>query len=255
MTTRVRALLSLGLFSVVVVALLVGLGVWQLQRLAWKEALIAMTRANATAPPVAPPAEAEWPTLDAATLEYRHVKVEGVFETGATVFLFTPEPLHPRPGHDGPGYLVMTPLALNDGSRILVDRGYIAAERQPDFLRDDALSGAEAPSVVIGLIRLSEPRRWFSPHDDLFKRLWFTRDIAGIAAAQRLERVAPFSIDADATGDQNAVPEPGQARLNFPNDHLQYAVTWFGLALVWAGAYAAFAWTTLKMENAGPGGR
>ena len=102
------------------------------------------------------------------------------------------------------------------------------------------------PVVVTGLMRASEPRNWFTPADDPARGQWFTRDPVAIAAALKLARAAPFTIDADATGDPGDLPQGGETILAFPNNHLAYAFTWFGMALALAAVSGAFALTRLR---------
>jgi surfeit locus 1 family protein len=89
----------------------------------------------------------------------------------------------------------------------------------------------------------------FSPDNDPGRNAWYRRDPAEIASAMKLERVAPFTIDADATPNPGALPEGGRTRINFPNDHLGYALTWFGLALALAGVFGVFAWQRLRQAR------
>jgi surfeit locus 1 family protein len=235
----VSSLIWPGLFTLIGLAILVALGVWQLQRLAWKEALIAEISARVGAPSVAPPPEAEWPRLNPAEYEYRHVRVAGAFDFAHQALVFrTLE--NPRGRYGGPGYLVLTPLSLADGAIIIVNRGFIPGDRK-DAASRRGEAGAGSVEVV-GLMRASEPRNWFTPADDPARGEWFTRDPSAIAQAMKLDRVAPFTIDADAGPDPSVLPEGGETILAFPNNHFGYALTWFGIALALAGVFAVFAW-------------
>ncbi len=244
----VSALIWPALFTAAGLALLIALGVWQLHRLAWKEALIAEVSARVGAPPIALPPPAEWPQLKPADYEYRHVRVAGNYDFAHQVLVFRPL-ASPRGRYGGPGYLVMTPLRLADGSIVIVNRGFIPDDKKAAFL-----SGAEngpAAAEVTGLMRSPEQRTLFTPADDPAAGQWFTRDPAAIASAMKLERVAPFTIDADAGPDPAALPEGGETILSFPNNHLSYAVTWFGMAFALAGVFAAFAWRKRREIGAG----
>jgi surfeit locus 1 family protein len=237
--TLMRALLWPGLFTLVGLAILVALGFWQLHRLAWKEALIGEVSARASAPAVAAPDEADWSGLDSAGYEYRRVHVAGTYDFANQALVFRALE-NPRGPYGGPGYLVLTPLRLADGASIIVNRGFIPSEQRSAF----SAASTQAPRVanVTGLMRASEPRNWFTPADDPARGQWFTRDPAAIAAAFKLERIAPFTIDAEAGPDRDALPEGGETILTFPNNHLAYALTWFGMALALAGVFAAYAW-------------
>ncbi|MGO4870513.1 MAG: SURF1 family protein [Roseiarcus sp.] len=242
MTKRARSLIAPALASVIGIALLVGLGVWQLRRLAWKEALIAAVETRVHAAPVDLPAEADWPGLKAANFEYRHVRVAGVYDANRQALVFRALS-NPRGRYGGPGYLVMTPLRLANGAEVLVNRGFVPQDRKDEAL----LIGSEAGETVVdGLMRSSEARTWFTPADDPKRGQWFTRDVQAIAGAMGLSRCAPFSIDADAGADPAALPEGGETIVDFPNNHLSYAATWFGMALALAGVFLSYARTRLR---------
>jgi surfeit locus 1 family protein len=247
MSGRVRSLVAPALATLVGVALLLALGDWQLRRLAWKEALIAAVETRVHAPPVDLPPEADWPKLDPADYEYRHVRLSGVYDASRQVLVFRALG-EPRGRYGGPGYLVMTPLKLASGAEVVVNRGFV-----PQGRRDTAALGAEgeAPSVVTGLMRASETRTWFTPADDPASGQWFTRDVGAMARAMSLTRPAPFSVDADASADAAAIPEGGETIIAFPNNHLSYAMTWFGMAAALIGVFAAFALTRLRADVGG----
>jgi surfeit locus 1 family protein len=251
MPARLRSLLWLGLFALLGFAGLIGLGLWQLERLAWKEALIAEVEARVAAPPVDAPAEADWARLTPSDYEYRHVRLGGTYEFAHQALVFRALD-HPRGRFSGPGYLVMTPLRLADGVHVIVNRGFIPQDQKARF----AAESGEGPADVAltGLMRASEPRTWFTPSDDPARGEWFTRDPGAIAAALKLDRAAPFTIDADATGKPGDLPQGGETILAFPNNHLGYAFTWFGMALALAGVFCAYAATRLRGPGAENGG-
>jgi len=141
---------------------------------------------------------------------------------------------------------VMTPLKLASGAEVLVNRGFVPQDR-----RDAAALGVEsdAPAVVTGLMRASEGRTWFTPADNPASGEWFTRDVGAMARAMNLTRPAPFSVDADASGDPAALPEGGETIVDFPNNHLSYAMTWFGMAAALLGVFAAFAMARLQRRD------
>lgn len=241
--SRGRSLVLPGLATLVALAILLGLGTWQLQRKAWKEDLIAQIEARAYGEPGALVPEAEWPSWRADRDEFRKVRVTGTF-------------LHPfeapvyglaqgeRQGAPIQGYYLMTPLKLATGAIVMVNRGFV-----PTDLRDPARRPESQPSgevTVTGLVRAPEARNPFTPNDDPARNQWFARDPRGIAAAHGLERVAPFLIDADASPNPGGWPRGGQTPLTLSNNHLQYALTWFGIALTLVGVFGAFAWKRLK---------
>jgi surfeit locus 1 family protein len=235
-----RSLAALALATLIGLALLIGLGVWQLKRLAWKEALIAAVEARVSAPAVGLPAPSDWPALSPEDYEYRHVRASGVFDFSHQALVFR-SLSNPRGRYSGPGYLVMTPLKLTSGESVLVNRGFVPEER-----KGSADSGPSGEVEVTGLMRASEGRTWFTPSDDPSRGQWFTRDVEGIAKGLGLGPHAPFSIDADASAEPGALPQGGETILAFPNNHLSYAITWFGTALALAGVFVAYAITRLR---------
>jgi surfeit locus 1 family protein len=240
-----RSVISAAVATLLGAALLCGLGVWQLQRLAWKEGLIAEVTERVHAPPVDAPEPSAWAALRAADYEYRHVRLHGAYDYShqALVFRSLGDP-HARLG--GPGFLVMTPLKLPSGESVIVNRGFV-----PEELEADASNGPKGVTDVTGLMRSTEDRTWFTPADNPAKGEWFTRDIEKLALAMGLGPHAPFSIDADAGADPASLPEGGETVLAFPNNHLSYAFTWFGMALALVGVF--FAWVFTRGWLPAPG--
>lgn len=228
-------LVLLGVLGGLLFSGFVALGVWQLQRLGWKQELIARVEQRVHAAPVAAPSPREQPRVDAAQDEYRHVYVAGRFLHGH-------ETLVQAVTERGPGFWLITPLRSDTGFIVLVNRGFVdAAHRDPD---SRPASQADAPVRVSGLLRLSEPGGGFLRDNDPAARRWYSRDVAAIAAAQQLPAVqlAPYFIDADADAgpDRDGTPEHwpvgGLTVLRFHNSHLVYALTWFALAALTAFA-------------------
>ncbi|MBR0894453.1 SURF1 family protein [Bradyrhizobium tropiciagri] len=217
-------LLTLGMLGVV---LLSALGVWQIERRAWKLALIERVEQRMHAAPVAPPPPSSWPAVTAASDEYRRVTLSGTF-------LNAEETLAQAVTAEGPGFWVLTPLQMADGTTVLVNRGFVPPDkRDPATRRDSDLQG---PVSVTGLLRMSEPKGGFLRSNDPAAGRWYSRDVAAIAAAHRLSHVAPYFIDADATPNPGGTPLGGLTIVRFPNNHLIYALTWFALAFMLAGA-------------------
>ena len=206
-----------------------GLGAWQVQRLYWKEGLIAARAAAVEASPVAPPDSAE----AASTMEFRHVADEGVLLNDKELFVGAT-------AESGTiGYHVLTPLREADGRIVFVNRGYIPAEMKDRTKR--AAGEPAGPVRVNGLLRLPPGGKpnWFLPDNRPDLNYWFWVDLPAMAQADGFEptQVAPFYIDADATPNPGGWPKGGVTRLALPNDHLQYAITWFGLAIAMAVIY------------------
>jgi surfeit locus 1 family protein len=223
-------------------AILVALGTWQLQRLAWKADLTRRIEQRTAAEPGAILPEARWREWDAESDEFRRVRVSGTFlhDREVTVHGLRPE-------GQGPilqGYYVFTPLRLDDGTTVIVNRGFVPTELKAPARR--AEGQVAGPTTVTGLVRAPEKRAAFVPPNEPGKEAWFVRDPNEMAAARGLSRTAPFYVEADTTPNPGGWPRGGRAGINLPNNHLQYALTWFGLALTLAGVFAAFAWQRLK---------
>lgn len=231
-----RSLVAATLAALAAFAILVSLGIWQMQRLAWKEALLAEIDSRIHASPQPLPPSAEWPSLEPDDYEYRHVRVSGTFEHDHEALVFLGDSgLENLPD---PGYLVLTPLRLEDGTHVIVNRGFVPTDRQDTASR--AAGQIAGLVTVTGLMRSPQERNLFTPADDPQKGLYFTRDPALIAAHFRLGNPAPFTIDEDAEPVPGGLPQGGTTVLDVPNNHFEYALTWFGLAAALAGVYIAF---------------
>lgn len=223
-----RARRRLTAFLVLFLAAFLALGTWQVQRLFWKLDLIGRVESRVHAAKVAAPGRAEWPHVDRERDEYRRVTATGLFRHDATVLV---QAVTER----GAGFWVVTPLVLADGSAILVNRGFVPADRRSADARA-AGEIAAGPVAVTGLLRMSEPGGAFLRANDPANGRWFSRDVAAIAAERGLTDVAPYFIDADATPNPGGLPIGGLTVVAFRNSHLVYALTWYGLA-----AMSAFA--------------
>lgn len=215
---RTGFLLLIGLAGL---AVLVGLGLWQLQRLAWKEAVLAgIAERRATPLPSLPERPEE------ARDEYRDVRLSGVVGGEELHVLTSRKP-------EGPGFLVIAPLVLADGRRVMLERGFVA----------EAAKAAPRPggpvTLSATLLWPDDANRW-TPSPDRARNIWFARDVGPMAAALGTEPL--LLVARDPTGD-GVIPVP--AAVAIPNDHLEYALTWFGLAAVWA------AMTLLFLRRAG----
>jgi surfeit locus 1 family protein len=229
--------------SLVGVVFLTGLGVWQLKRLAWKEALIAAVEARAHSAPTALPPPSAWPGLEPADYEYRRVTTSGAYDYDHQELVFRALE-QPRGRYGGVGYFVMTPLRLASGERVIVNRGFV-----PEAMKAEAAKGPRGDFAVVGLMRASEARNLFTPADVPAQGVFYTTDVEALARAMSLGPHAPFVVDAEAGPDP--LPEGGETRLSFPNNHLSYAFTWFGLAIALVGVFSVYAWGRLREEHAG----
>jgi len=236
-----KTLVGLFIPAVIVLAALISLGTWQLQRKVWKEQLIATLSERLAAPPGALPALATWRALDRDDSEYRRVAFTGTFDDGKEALVYAAASAF-RPDVLGPGYWVFTPARLAEGGVVMVNRGFV-----PQGLANPAtppggdLSG---PIRITGTLRWPDARSWFSPSDDPAHNLWFLRDPASIAAAKGLKDVAPFYVEQEAPVPPGGFPQPGKLEVRLRNEHLQYVVTWYGLALVLGVVFAVWAFKT-----------
>jgi surfeit locus 1 family protein len=204
----------------------VALGVWQVERLAWKEALIARVDRHLSAMPTDAPAPSQWAALRRDEDEYRRINVRGRFDFRREVLVRASTEL-------GAGYWVLTPLRLADGDWLLVNRGFV-----PPEMRESVPHG-DPEQTVTGMLRFTEPGGSLLQKNDPSQGRWYSRDVAAIAAAQQLEgAIAPYFIDAQAKSGtpSGAWPRAGLTVVQFSNNHLVYAITWFVLAAIMAAA-------------------
>ena len=225
MTVARAKWLLLPVLCVVGVLLFTALGIWQVERLAWKLDLIARVDRRIHAPPVAVPAPGQWSMLDPKAIEYRHVAVAGRYRHDQETLV---DALTER----GAGYWVLTPLVTGMGT-ILVNRGFVPSDHADRRTR--AAGNFEELVIITGLLRLSEPRGRVLRRNDPFANRWYSRDVVAIAKARVLGAVAPFFIDADAAVNPGGLPIGGLTVVTFRNAHLVYALTWFALAALSLG--------------------
>jgi surfeit locus 1 family protein len=238
--SRARGLIWPGFFTLLMLAFLVSLGIWQMQRLNWKNDILARLDARIHAAPIPLPPSAEWQNLAAQDYEYTRVSVTGTFEHKSEALVFRPT------GGVGnkPGYHVLTPLRISGGGYVLINRGFVPEDLKAPAAR--AAGQVEGEVKITGLLRAPETRSSFTPADDAGKGLWFTRDPIAIARHYGLADAAPFSIDADASDIPGGWPRGGATVVSIRNDHLAYAMTWFGLAATLAAVFGLFAWRRVK---------
>ena len=226
------------IFTALSLSLLLSLGFWQLDRKAWKEGLIATLSERLSAPPAALPAPTTWPRLNASAAEFRrvvfpaeflHAEEALVYSTGSAL----------RTDVAGPGYWVFTPARLPGGSLVMVNRGFIPEDRkQPEARSEGQVAGM---IDIAGVMRWPEQPGAFIPQADPGRNIWFARDHQAMAAAKSLGPVAPFYIDQEAPPAPGGWPKVGPLQVQLRNNHLQYAITWFGLALALAAVFLIWA--------------
>jgi surfeit locus 1 family protein len=217
-------------------ALFVALGVWQVERRAWKHALIAAVDSRSHAAPVAAPGPDRWPAITADSDAYRRVTVTGSYLPGHATLVRAVSDL-------GSGYWVLAPLKT-DGFTVLVNRGFVTPGQR-------AAVAAREPAgriTITGLLRVSEPGGGFLRSNDPAQNRWYSRDVAAIAAARGLGAVAPYFIDADAGHNAPGAPVGGLTIIRFADNHAVYALTWFAMAALSAWG----AWYVLRREAPAP---
>jgi len=219
--TQTAKRIGFWVFVLAGIALFLSLGVWQLERRAWKLDLIAKVEERVGAEAAAAPGPSSWPEINAADDAYRRVRASGRFLDAAPAFVQAVTRL-------GPGYWVVSPFLADGGFVVLVNRGFVTAEEAKTLP-----PATEKETTVTGLLRTSEPGGGFLRSNDPASDRWYSRDVAAIAASRGLDEVAPYFIDADAS-DAGA-PVGGLTVVQFRNAHLVYALTWFGLAAMLAG--------------------
>jgi surfeit locus 1 family protein len=206
------------------IGVLVSLGVWQVHRLAWKRDLIERVEQRVHAPPIAAPGPEQWPKVNRANSEYRRVAVQGHYQNDR-------ETLVQAVTERGGGFWVLTPLATDAGYTVLINRGFVPFQQKDPASRPQGQ--IEGDTRVVGLLRLSEPGGGYLRANDPGSDHWYSRDVTAIAAARGLKDVAPYFIDAEALHPEiPGAPIGGLTVIAFSNNHLQYALTWFGLALM-----------------------
>ncbi|MGH8820877.1 MAG: SURF1 family protein, partial [Rhodoferax sp.] len=206
---------------------------------------IARVNRRVHAPAQAAPAPDQWPHVDAGDDEYRHVRVVGAFLNDRETLVQASTVL-------GSGFWVLTPLREADGAVVLVNRGFVPPQAKSPAAR--RATEPEGQSTVTGLLRMTEPGGGFLRHNDPAANRWYSRDVRAIAAARGLSRVAPYFVDEDAapalssgssTAESARWPVGGLTVISFYNHHLLYAITWYTLAVMVAGA----AWRVAREER------
>ena len=229
--------------SVAGLAVLIGLGTWQLQRKQWKDQLIARIAARITAKPV-PLSQAQQTWLAEGDIDYLHVAARGRLHHDKERYLYAP-------AKSGLGWHVYTPLEWAPSQVVWINRGFVPDERKdPASRREGQLPGEVE---VTGLVRVPHGTGLFTPANDVARNLWYWPDAAAMHAsafADTAVRALAFTVDVDARPEPpGGLPRGGVTRLDLPNRHLEYALTWYGLALTLIGVYGAFAASRLR-----PGG-
>jgi cytochrome oxidase assembly protein ShyY1 len=230
-TGRRRGVAGFGAFTLVMVALFVGLGVWQLQRRAEKHALIAaLTERLAAAPGALPPAS-QWSALTPERDEFRRVRFAAIYEPGPDAMVYSSGSAV-RDDISGPGTWAFVPARIPTGETVVINAGFVQNTMQDREQQDRAVKPLVAGETVMltGYLRFPEAAGVLTPAQNVAKRLWFTRDHLAMAHALGWGEVAPFYVDLEAPLPANGIPKPGPLDVHLKDDHMQYAITWFALA-------------------------
>lgn len=232
MVTRI----ILAIIAILLFCGFVALGIWQIERRAWKLDLIERVTTRVNAPVKPAPRRAEWSGVNRQDDEYRHVSVTGTFLNNEETLVYTSTDY-------GAGYRVMTPLVRADsGAIIMINRGFVPTDHKDPSTR--AQGQVEGVVTVNGLLRMDEPGGTFLRDNVPAENRWYSRDVKAMAEHDGLDasQVAPYFIDADAQKNPGGLPIGGLTQIRFHNSHLVYAITWFSLALM----VAAGAWYALR---------
>jgi surfeit locus 1 family protein len=242
-SARRRGVVGLGIFTALILALLLGLGFWQLQRRVEKHALIAALTERLAAEPGGLPSATQWSALAPAHDEFRRVSFSATFKPGSDAMVYSSGSAV-RTDISGPGTWAFLPARLPSGETVVINAGFVQNTMQDRALEDRAVARlvTGVPVMLTGYLRFPESAGILTPQENLKKRLWFNRD--HMAMAQKLGwdqagRVAPFYVDLEAPVPETGIPKPGPLDVHLKDDHIQYAITWFGLAGAVAIAFAA----------------
>jgi surfeit locus 1 family protein len=213
-----------GAAVLVAFAILVSLGTWQVERLQWKEKLLADIAERRAAAPV-PLADIEAMAASGGDIEYRQMTASGVYDNSRERHFFAT-------WRGQTGYYIYTPLQLADGRYLFVNRGFVPYDnKEPEMRMQGQLTDQQ---TVNGLARAKLPGKpsWVVPDNDIAKNIFYWKDLDVMASSVGLDtaNVVPFFIDADDTPNPKGLPIGGVTEIDLPNNHLQYAFTWYGLA-------------------------
>lgn len=216
------------MLTLLMLPVLLGLGSWQVQRLHWKEQLLATIDKRIHDAPL------EIPHVSAASADYRPARAFGTFEHDKAFYIFASD----RVTGNG-GYHVLTPLHLTSGEYLLVDRGWIpyeAKDNPKDYVKP------EGPQDIGGIMRMPQKPGLMQPVNIPEKGYWYSIDLPAMAAADGIDKFLPYILEIGTDQGQVGYPIGGQTRLMLPNNHLEYALTWFGFAAILLAVYVISSW-------------
>jgi cytochrome oxidase assembly protein ShyY1 len=246
---------SFGAFTLVMVALFVGLGVWQLQRRVEKHALIAALTERLAELPGSLPSPSQWSTLAPDRDEFRRVSFAATYQPAPDAMVYSSGSAV-REDISGPGTWAFMPARLPTGETVVINAGFVQNTMQDRAQQDRAVTRLVTgePVMLSGYIRFPEAAGVLTPPENLAKRLWFTRDHLAMARALGWGRdgrpVAPFYVDLEQPVPASGIPKPGPLQVHLKDDHLQYAITWFALAGAVVIAFAV--WLRAQRRGVSP---
>ena len=229
------------LFTLVMVALFVSLGLWQLERRLEKHALMAALTQRLEAAPKPLPPPSRWSALTAAKDEFCRVSFAATYRRAPDVMVYSSGSAL-REDVSGPGTWAFLPARLTSGETIVVNAGFVENTMQDRAVEDGAVAKlvTGAPGALTGYLRFPESAGFLTPAENRARRLWFVRNHLAMAHALGWGEVAPFYIDLEAPVPPSGVPKPGPLQVHLKDDHMQYAITWFGLACAVLIAFGAW---------------
>lgn len=205
--------------------LLLALGTWQVKRMYWKEGLLADIQQRTQAPPV-PLADIEKLAASGGDIEYRTVQLSGTFDHTKEQHFFATF-------QGQTGYYIYTPLKLADDRTIFVNRGFVPYDMKEPATRKEGEVAGNVSIEGLARARLGSKPSSLLPDNDLAKNIYYWKDLTAMTSRAGLEpaQVLPFFVDANAAANPGGWPKGGVTLIDLPNNHLQYVITWYGLAL------------------------
>ena len=208
------------------IAVLLSLGTWQVQRLTWKQGILAEIDAKISGVPIALPA-----APNVTTHKYQPVEISGRFVESRIRVLVSQKLI-------GAGYRIIQPFQTQDRV-ILIDRGFVKIDQIEDLRNDQA--------SVLGNLHWPDEVDDYTPEPDMKRDIWFARDVTALADTLNTDPI--LVIAREITPDSEKVSPIPISSSGIPNDHLQYAITWFALAAVWAGMSGLFLIGTRRRKS------
>ena len=228
---RRRNAAGFGVFTLVMVTLFVGLGIWQLQRRVEKHALIAALTERLAAAPEPLPSPAQWSGLTPARDEFRRIRFAATYEPGPDAMVYSSGSAV-REDISGPGTWAFLPARLPTGETIVINTGFVQTRCRSAASRIAPVARllTRGPVTLTGYIRFPETGGVLTPAENPATRLSLTRRPSRHGSGAWLGEVAPFYVDLERPVPASGIPKPGALEVHLKDDHLQYAITWFALA-------------------------